>query len=173
MTFGVHLSLDPFTFGWIGWYPGLDFQISSPELTDDNKCSSVITLELNAIIDLLWTIPWLHFPSSLLILLVLSSSSPSLSTLLACFLDISGAREQGPRRSWEGRILTGHSACPHTSSHQSDWSGWWYRPRGSPALPHFLAQSRTAPYSSAVLGLWKHRWGIKIWKDGKGKLKLQ
>ncbi len=51
---------------------------------------------------------------------------------------------------WES-ILTCHGGFPRTSSHRSDWSGWWYRPRGSPALPRSLAQSRTAPYSSAEL----------------------
>lgn len=56
-------------------------------------------------------------------------------------------------RSWEGRILIDHAACPHTSSRRSDWSGWWCRPPWSPALPRSLGQSQTGPYRTAVLRL--------------------
>lgn len=85
-----------------------------------------------------------------------STFSPLLlyiSLLLAPSLCISVATARGPRRSSGGRIPTGRSACPRTSSRRSDWSGWWRRPRGSPALRRSRAQSHTAPCSSAVPGL--------------------
>lgn len=136
---------------------------SSPELYLTKKCLSVrMTLELKVKMNLLWTIPWLHSPPSLLPLLAFSS--PFDSSQLPRSLWISVAVGWEPRHSWEGRIPTGRSAYPRTSSRRSDWSGWLYRPHGSPARPRSPVRSRTVPCSSAARGLKKHRWGEKRWR---------
>lgn len=140
MTFSLRLSRDPSEFTrWILWSGLWNVTISSR--TPAEKKSAHLQWWWwwwN-----LWIIPCLHSPPSLLILLP-PSCSPSVS------LDISVVTAPGPPRSWEGRSPTGRSASPRTSSHRSDWSGWWCRPRGSPVLPRSPAQSRTAPYSWAA-----------------------
>lgn len=135
----VHLC--PFTFGWnrlIFWSGLWNVTILSTSPDDKSVCL-MTTLELNIV----RTIPWLYFPHSVLTLLLLSSSS--VSSQLSLYISV--AMERGPRRSFEGRILIGCSAFPRTSSHQSDWSGWWYHPHGSPTRPRFQARSHIALYS--------------------------
>lgn len=130
MTSGI--SRDLWRLGGTGWYFKIDMEKCdcSPEPQASNGARR-----------LRWSWKW-----NVKILLTIPSSSSAL------LLDISGVVGWGLRRSWGERSPTGRSASPRTSSRRSGWSVWWCRPRGSPALPRFRAQSRTAPYSSAAPG---------------------